>query len=201
MAGDNPLIVFVVPESVGKRGDDFPIGWRMDGKFDSPALLPEESYSVMFLDDTRQVPNNISFANKDREGRLLIVAHASSTTNSDPTNNPVLQTWGKPYVCKRYSRLRSSEVWQAIQSLALGDPATLANFVKTQRNDRNFDLYDQLAAICQLNIIDPSAESENLASTIILEFPVRFQNEFWKQSDWFARLECVRKEAAPITND
>jgi hypothetical protein len=195
MAHDNPIIVFVVPASFGKRAEEFPMGWRMRGVGDIAPLSAAASYTVLLLDDTSSVSDDIVFANRDREEPLFVVAHNSSAQNSiaDIQANPVLNSWGRPYVCEAFSHLPDHETWKEIRGLLHGelDPNDFAN---ERRERRELDLYDQLAAICQLKLIDPAANVTMLQRSISGELPFHFQNDFAERS-WSARLELVRERA------
>jgi len=195
MADDNPIIVFVVPASFRKRAEEFPIGWRTRGAGDIAPLSAAANYTVLLLDDAKPVSDDIVFANRDRERPLFVVAHNSSTQNNiaDIEANPVLNSWGRPYVCEAFSHLPDDGTWKEIRRLMQGelDPNDFAN---ERRERRELDLYDQLAAICQLKLINPAADVTMLEGSIRGELPLLFQNDFAERS-WSARLELVRERA------
>lgn len=193
---ENPLIVFVEPGRVDKRADEFPFGWKK-GEALGSAVLPSENYSILLLDDTRPVPN-IGFANKDSAKPLLIITHIRSTENSisQIQENTLLKSWGVPYVCQSFHHWDENETYLRIQDLLSGNISE-TKFVQEHQNAHHLELYDRLAALCQLKLIDSEIKADELAGPILGHLPMDFQNRF-RERHWPERLNLIRDRAAII---
>jgi hypothetical protein len=203
MPAENPIIVFVIPGMIGKQTEDFPIGWPMDGTCASPLGQTPVDLSVLMLDDGKEV-SDVPFANRDCERPLLVVAHNGSTRNNaaEIMKNPILASWGRPYICDTFSHQGDGSAWSDIQSLLAGSLDAVA-FVTRRALKRHLDSCERLAASCQLKVFHPSAEITNEVKQTREQLPDELNGQLFallnrKQPDWIGMINLILEYAGPL---
>lgn len=155
---ENPVVVFVRQTHFGgERILTLPVGWTNNGmRLDGTGAIDGKECCVILLDDDAEIPG-CDHINKQRNGLLPVVIHASSTryTRDKVVCSVELCMWGKPDV--RYTLSRGFRgIFEEIESL-LDQPANASGFAKKCRGERDLEVLDQLAAICQILMIEPTA--------------------------------------------
>jgi hypothetical protein len=154
----NPIVTFVVPDSIGAPDEDFPIGWTAaEGRRQLRIGTDQnENYSIIFLNDELAVPP-IQFANKHPDEALLVITHFGSGRNSASgvPDNPKLQSWGKPIVCASYRRREKGYPAGDAIELLISERMSAADFAEKWRNQHDLDMYENLMVLLQIKILNP----------------------------------------------
>lgn len=209
---DNPIVVFVVPGSVGILPDLFPIGWTAS---DGDRQLniggdPTANYSIIFLNDDCYLADNINFGNKDKHKALLLITHSHSKLNKAPDilKHRILEGWGKPIPCTSYSREPKFPQWTDIKSL-LNSELTVHQFQEKYRNQHKLDVYDRLIMLCEIKVfnpeyIGPEGKEEGWADTwqrTIGELPGVFEDELGEsENDYMDKIDKLRSYAHALSS-
>jgi hypothetical protein len=200
---NNPVVVFFDKNRAQKlKGfmwpdgiTFFPVGWNVDGIMKDPTK-DECNYEVLLLDDTKEVPD-LRHTNKDPHQTLLVIAHNNSTINTDPVGSEVLMCWGRPYVCWKFSHTQDEFIIMKITDL-FNNQSNAQKFASIWRNANHLELYDHLAAVCQIRMIDPTAQTDALWTDISGQLPDNIRLALEQENTNEERLEFIRTAAAPL---
>lgn len=205
---NNPIVVFFDRGRALDTGrftfpvdSCFPVGWGVDGTRKDPTQDACE-YEVLLLDDTSVVPD-LKHINKDANQTLLVIVHNNTTINADPVDNLVLKCWGRPYVCEKFSHTLGEPVFELIKGL-ISVPSKATEFANMWRNANHLELYDRLAAVCQIRMIDTSCTTVNLDNLSELENEIlsqlldKFSEGYRNLGDSQQRMELIKTTAAPL---
>lgn len=155
---ENPVVVFLDPTSAHGAGNlIFPIGWTSAGeRLCGAAAIKDKECCMILLDDSAPVPS-CDHANKKTGQTLLVVIHQNSILHNRAQIVSNLALWGKVNVIGEFSHTKIDATFAEMKEL-LGNPALASGFAKKRGNSAILDLLDQLATICQICIIQPTAE-------------------------------------------
>lgn len=198
----NPVLVFFDRERARMAGgfswpDEvgfFPVGWDANGNMQNPNQI-ESDYDVLLLDDTAPVPE-LKHINRDANTTLLVVVHNNSTINASPESNPLLSSWGRPYVFRKFSHVSRDPLFEKLKELITGKLAA-ASFSGILRNANHLESYDRLAAVCQIRMIDPSVNTNELWKEILKKLPDHFSNSLRDMNNERC-LQLIKAAAAPL---
>lgn len=220
---NNPVVVFVRPEKLKMHLGDlwsdnwsFPLGWTLDGQGPSSVAGKEGlSYCLLLLDDNKDVPE-VAHSNKDRTKRLLIVPHNSSTMHRDPScenDKTAFGPWGRPYLCKGFSHNNSREQldWEQLDQndtytnilILFTNENSSLSFVKARESEDYLTALDNLAAICQIMMINQDqniTEADTIMANSLSRLDSAFCNTFAdkKEESWEACLRLIQEKARPL---
>ena len=153
----NPLVVFLLPDRQVKGWQCpvvLPIGWKPDGTRGNPERESCE-FSVVLLDDSATVPKAVH-SNKNVDSPLFVLTHGGSTTeNGNPEKSQCLNEWGTSRVIASFHHEWDDPRFVLITQLLKGD-LSASGFVAAFANDAEAAALVEIAAICQLALLDPS---------------------------------------------
>lgn len=189
-----------------------PIAWNKDGQRLAFPFPSSEIVSILVLEDTDVVPEDINFPNLDVTKPLLIVWHKGSDHHKiEQIENDIrVLRWGIPRECANFSHNdTSSDTWNDVQQLVCGD-LDPTKFAQKYRSTSFLDGLEKWAAICQLYMIGPAtpdraALGQEVRSTLDA-LPEQFSAPTWEQynkaqRDWPALLKQVREYASPLARE
>lgn len=152
---NNPIVVFF--DKVREVG-----GWSYQGILpvgvaDGRIVGSEVPCQVLMLDDTLGIPN-LPRGNFDSNAPLLVITHKTSGCHKPCDIADQLKNYGKAYCIDEFSHVAGDRVFEKIKTL-LTKPATAVNgFVEEWKARFDVAAYVDLAAICQIKLLNPNAD-------------------------------------------
>lgn len=203
----NPIIVFFdktkVVDSWEQYTGPLPIGWIKDiTTCDDPRKTPQ-ILQVLVLDDTMDVSES-RHENKNANEPLLIIKHNSSGKHNDPENNATLKTWGRPITVGGFSHSKGNVIFEQIRKL-LEKQIKAEDFVESWRNAIELGALIELAAICQIKMLNAESDVNALYNQASARLPSTSRGALSKLTDtegnpkWEDQLIWVRKTANALT--
>ena len=174
----NPVVIFVCKDRVDAlKNRVFPIGLTGTGEIDAPAQAKE--YAVLLLDDAApEIPDSAHL--KMAAEPLLIIAHGGSTNHeANDIPSQIMAGWGKAHVCETFTHTSAPDsIFDEIKELISNSGETAESFSVKRSNKSQLEWLDRLAAICQIKMIDRSADIEELANETKAWLGPSFSNDF-----------------------
>ena len=149
----NPIMVFVVPARFALTWPQMPVGVISSGQVESAD--PGKKYRLLLLDDNQEPPSDAPCAVCANEP-LRIVVHNNSSINARPSK----PLWGvtSSTVCKKFSHHEGDPVFVSIRNILMNGvdaQGEIENFVRDCRDVDIFQALNGLAAICEIELMDP----------------------------------------------
>ncbi len=158
----NPVVVFVLKERCSGANSEFPIGWTETGeRLNGATKINGNDCCVILLEDDQNIPA-CDHGNKKKDQPLPVITHASSKLYTAATiAGSALSTWGTPVPrdCFSHDTKATDGIFKEIEEL-LRNPSGAKAFAEKRWLANDLDMLDQLAAICQIVMIDPRASSD-----------------------------------------
>lgn len=152
---NNPVVVFF-DKAREVSGWSY-LGELPVGVADGKIVGSEVPCQVLVLDDTLGVPNLLG-DNFDSNAPLLVITHKTSGCHKPCDIAEQLKDYGKAYCIDEFSHVAGDRVFEKIKTL-LTEPATAVNgFVAEWKARFDVAAYVDLAAICQIKLLNPSAD-------------------------------------------
>jgi hypothetical protein len=210
----NPVLVFFNKSRIvdsWQYSGPLPTGWTEDLKQKNPQETSEKFIVIVLPDDSRNI-SDLKHVNKSINDPILIVAHGGADMNGvswKPQENEIVKKWGSPVIIEKFTHQENNESFSRIKNLLLGALSPV-DFIKNYSLQADLSLLSNLAAICQIKLLDMDANVDAELDEVLGKAPdhmhetIRQFNSAVDKStgeeDWLKRLRIVREYAMLQTN-
>ena len=177
----NPVVIFL--DINRKVGDwkysgslSLPYGWDFKGKGHSYKNGKGIAYQLLLLNDLTEIPDPVH-ANVDPKAPIPVVRHGTSGGHKPQELPAQLERWGVYVPVGQFSHDSGSDTFCKIVDLIEGrlEPATLATQFSIAAQVAHLI---ELAAVCQIKMLDATADLDELLEPLLGLLPEDFVEEF-----------------------